>query len=208
MEVEHPGREDLEREVPNVKSVEKVGKGKNISKSNEEEDKVLTQLKRTQATTSVWGLLMASPKHRDAILGALAEKEVPMTTSPKEVLSIMGVENVGAIISFTDKDLPPDGASHNRAFYITVKCLKVKVPRVLVDNRSALNVFPLKTATTLGIKREQFSPSSLTIRAYDNSSRNVMGTFKVSCKTGPINATMVFHVLNIPASYNLLVGRA
>jgi hypothetical protein len=208
LEVEHLGREDLEREVPNVKSAEKVGKGKNISKSNEEEDKVLTQLKRTQATTSVWGLLMASPKHRDVILGALAEKEVSMTTSPKEVLSIMGVENVGAIISFTDKDLPPDGARHNRAFYIIVKCLKVKVPRVLVDNRSALNVFPLKTTTTLGIKRDQFSPSSLTIRAYDNSSRNVMGTFEVSCKTGPINATMVFHVLNIPTSYNLLVGRA
>jgi hypothetical protein len=151
---------------------------------------------------------MASQKHRDAILRALAEKEVPMTTSPEKVLSIMGVENTRAIITFNNKDLPPDKARHNHAFYITVECLNAKVPRVLVDNGSALNVCPLKTATTLGIKERQLSPSSLTIRAYDNSSKSVMGNFEVACKTGPMNATMVFHVLNIPTSYNLLLGRA
>ncbi len=95
LEVEHPRRENLEREVPNLKGVEKMRKGKDIAKPNEEEDRVLTQLKRTQATISIWGLLMAFQKHRDAILGTLAEKEVPITTSPEEVLSIMGVENIG-----------------------------------------------------------------------------------------------------------------
>jgi hypothetical protein len=53
LEVEHPGREDLEKEVPNLKSVEKMGKGKGIDKPDEEEDRVLTQLKRTQATISI-----------------------------------------------------------------------------------------------------------------------------------------------------------
>ena len=92
---------------------------------------------------------MASQKYRDAILGVLAQKEVPMTTSPEEVLSIIRVENTGVVITSIDKDLPPDGARHNQALYITVKCLNAKVPRVLVDNGSALNVFPLKTTTTL-----------------------------------------------------------
>ena len=32
-----------------------------------EEDKVLAQLKKTQASISIWGLIMASQKHRDAI---------------------------------------------------------------------------------------------------------------------------------------------
>ena len=36
-----------------MKSVEKVGKGKGISKPEEEEGRVLTQLKRTQATISI-----------------------------------------------------------------------------------------------------------------------------------------------------------
>ena len=60
----------------------------------------------------------------------------------------------------------------------------------------------------MGIKEGQLSPSSLTIKAYDNSSRSVMGTFEVPCKTGLVNATVVFHVLNIPTSYNLLLGKA
>ena len=93
-----------------------------------------------------------------------------MTTSPEEVLSIMGVENTGAVITFIDKDLPPDGVRHNRDLYITVECLNAKVPRVLVDNGSTLNVCPLKIAITLGIKEGQLSPSSLTIRAYDKES--------------------------------------
>jgi hypothetical protein len=43
---------------------------------------------------------MASQKHRNALLGALAEKEIPMSTSLEEVLSIMGVDSVGATITF------------------------------------------------------------------------------------------------------------
>ena len=36
----------------------------------EEEDRVLTQLKKTQAHVSVWGLLMASHKHCSGFLDA------------------------------------------------------------------------------------------------------------------------------------------
>ncbi len=151
---------------------------------------------------------MASQKHRDAILGALADKEVPMTTSLEELLSIMGVENTRAVTTFTNKDLPHDGARHNRALYITVECLNAKVPRVLVDNGSTLNVCPLKTTITLGIQEGQLSLSSLILRACNKSSISVIGTFEVPCKTRPVNATVVFHVLNIPTSYNLLLGRA
>jgi hypothetical protein len=43
LEFEHLGREEREREVPNLKSVEKVGKGKCITKPDKEEDKVLTK---------------------------------------------------------------------------------------------------------------------------------------------------------------------
>ena len=37
----------------------------------EEEDRVLSQLKKTQAHVLVWGLLMASHKQRSALLDAL-----------------------------------------------------------------------------------------------------------------------------------------
>jgi hypothetical protein len=36
-----------------------------------EENQALAQLKKTQASISIWGLIMASQKHRDAILESL-----------------------------------------------------------------------------------------------------------------------------------------
>ena len=38
-------------------------------KEKEEEDRVLTQLKKTQAHVLVWGMLIASHKHRKCFLG-------------------------------------------------------------------------------------------------------------------------------------------
>ena len=46
------------------------------------------QLKKTQAHVSVWGLLMSSQKHHKALLDTLNWKEVPIETTPQEVLSL------------------------------------------------------------------------------------------------------------------------
>ena len=83
-----------------------------------------------------------------------------------------------------------------------------KVPVVLIDNRFALNVCPFRTALTIGLDMETIVPSFLTVRAYDNTLRKVMGTFKAPCKIGPIETIVEFHVMNINPNYNLLLGRA
>ena len=51
-------------------------------KDKEGEDRVLTQLKKSQAQMFVWGLLMASHKHRSALLDDLNGKEVAIETRP------------------------------------------------------------------------------------------------------------------------------
>ena len=56
-----------------TKPVESKGK-----EEKEEEDRVLTKLKKIQAHVSVWGLLMAYPKHCSTLLDALNEKEMPI----------------------------------------------------------------------------------------------------------------------------------
>jgi hypothetical protein len=53
----------LGQDLPPAREVVKVKAPKET-----EEDKVLAQLKKTQASISIWGLIMASQKHRDAIL--------------------------------------------------------------------------------------------------------------------------------------------
>ena len=79
---------------------------------------------------------------------------------------------------------------------------------MLIDNGSTLNVCPFRTALTIGLDIETIIPFTLTVRASDNTSRKVMGTFKAPCKIGPIETIMKFHVMDITPNYNLLLGRA
>ena len=83
-----------------------------------------------------------------------------------------------------------------------------KVPMVNIDNGSALNVCLFRTALIFGIDVETSIPSTLTIRAYDNTLRKVIGTFKTPCKIGLLEIVVEFHVMDITPNYNLLLGRA
>ena len=79
---------------------------------------------------------------------------------------------------------------------------------VLIDIGFAMNVCPFRTTLTIGLDVETIIPPPLTVRAYDNTSRKVMGTFKAPCKIGPIETIMEFHVMKIAPNYKLLLGRA
>ena len=111
-------------------------------------------------------------------------------------------------LPFPNEELPLEEATHTRPLQIIIKCMGAKVPMVLIENGSALNVCPFRIALTIGLDVETIIPSPLTIRAYDNTSRKVMGTFKSPCKMGPIEKIVEFHVMDITPNYNLLLGRA
>ena len=83
-----------------------------------------------------------------------------------------------------------------------------KVPMVLIDNGSTLNVCPFRTALIVGLNMETIIPSPLTVREYDNTLRKVMGTIKVPYKIGPMETIVEFYVMDIIPNYNLLLGRA
>ena len=84
----------------------------------------------------------------------------------------------------------------------------VKVPMVLIDNGSALNVCPFRTTLTVGLDVETIILSPLTVRVYENTSRKVMRTFKAPCNIGPLETIVEFHVMDFTLNYNLLLGRA
>ena len=129
LEKDHPSRDIGEGSKP------MKPKGK---EEKEEEDRILTQLKKTQAHVSMWGLLMSSRKHRSALLDALNGEEVPIETTPQEVLSLIGVEAPShPLLAFSDEDLPSKGATHTKPLQITIKCMGAKVLVVLIDNGSA-----------------------------------------------------------------------
>ena len=72
-----------------------------------------------------------------------------------------------------------------------VACSSRRVPSVLLDNDSALNVCPIVTVIALGFLSTDFGPSSHTFKAYDGAQRTVMGTLST-------------HVMIVPVRYSIL----
>ena len=78
---------------------------------------------------------------------------------------------------------------------------------VLIDDGSALNMCPLKTASCLGLNIEDFVPTDQHVRAYDNSRREVVGIITLELTIGPMIKKVEFQVLNIALCFNMLLRR-
>ncbi|XP_077252392.1 uncharacterized protein LOC143891746 [Tasmannia lanceolata] len=173
----------------------------------EEDENLLRQLKKTQANISIWGLLMASPKHRQVVLRELNATQVSVNITSDELVGLVAMGRVSKTLSFTDEDLTSEGHNHTRPLKITVICNGKKVPDVLVDNGSTLNVCSLATATVLGFGPNDFIPSEQGILAYDGTRRDVIGTLATEVLIGGEIFEVEFQVLDIKASFLLLLGR-
>ncbi|KAF2302139.1 hypothetical protein GH714_032913 [Hevea brasiliensis] len=146
------------------------GKAKMLAEedTDEEDDQFLRQLKRTQASVTIWELLLASEKHRIALTKALSVLKVSIEITPEEIAKVVLIED-GGHITFSDHDLPAKGRNHSRALFVTAEVGGWKVPCVMIDDG-----------------------------AYDDSKRNVIGVFKTMVKVGPIETEVEFTVLDIP----------
>ena len=154
-----------------------------------EDDEILRQLRTTQARISIWSLLASSSTHRDALIRALSQIRVDTATTPGGLIHFLTADRATCIV-FSDDDLPPEGSDHVHPLFIDVACSGRRVPSVLLDNGSALNVCPLVTAIALGFSPSDFGPSIQTIRAYDGTQRTVMGTLTTHVMIGLIRATV------------------
>ena len=70
-----------------------------------------------------------------------------------------------------------------------------------------MNICSLATVVALGFGPSNFKPSSQTVRAYDNTSREVLGTLTLDLQIYPTALSTLFQVLRISTSFNLLLGR-
>ena len=125
------------------------------------------------------------------MIRALSQIRVETTTIPERLINMMTVDRPTCIV-FSNDDLPPEGSDHVRPLYITIGCSGRRVLSVLLDNGSALNVCPLATAIALGFAPSDFGPSTQTIRAYDSTKREVMGTLVIDLQIGPAIFSTLF----------------
>ena len=144
--------------------------------------------------------------HKDALIRALSRIRVDTATTLGRLIPFLTANRAICII-FSNNDLPPEGSDHVRPLFINVACSGRRVSSVLLDNGSTLNVCPLVTAIALGFSPFDFEPSIQTVRAYDETQRTVMGTLTTHIMIGPVIYSILFQVLRIQSSFNLLLGR-
>ena len=112
--------------------------------------------------------MASSSTHRDALIRALNQIRVNTATTLGGPIHFLTVDRATCIV-FSNDDLPLEGLDHVRPLFIDVSCSSRRVPSVLLDNDSALNIFPLVTAIALGFSPSDFGPSKQTVRAYDET---------------------------------------
>ena len=108
---------------------------------------------------------------------------------------------------FIDDDLPLEGRDHSRALFIKAEVKGKLTCCVLVDNGSAINVCPLKILPKLGLTVDDLQTLDVVIKAYDDIKRPVEGIFRALIKTGPIETWVNLHVIDIPVTFAILLGR-
>ncbi|KAJ9145620.1 hypothetical protein P3X46_027983 [Hevea brasiliensis] len=140
------------------------------------------------------------------LIQPIQKLDEPRSITPKEIAKVVLIKDRGHI-TFSDHVLPVEGRNHSRALFVTVEVGGWKVPYVMIDDGSAINVCPLKILPKLGISMSELTGSDLVIKAYDYSKRNMIGVFKTIIKVGPVETEVEFTVLDISMTFSLLLGR-
>ncbi|XP_027174610.1 uncharacterized protein LOC113774253 [Coffea eugenioides] len=145
---------------------------------------VVEQLNKMPAQISILDLLFTSDLHRDALLEVLTKARIPK-----------------------DISLPAEGTGHNKALYVAVRCNGKMLPKVLIDNGSALNICPWSTLVKLGLQDVKLKPSETVVRGFDGAQRESIGEVNLVFEMGPAQFQIACQVMHFPSVYNVLLGR-
>ena len=109
---------------------------------------------------------------------------------PKDI-SVEGfgglVNNITAhnYLAFAEEEIPTEGRGHNRALHVSIKCMDDVVAKVLINNGSSLNIMPKSTLEKLSFNASHLKPSSMVVRAFDGTRREVRGEIDLPVQIGP-----------------------
>ena len=91
--------------------------------------------------------------------------------------------------------------------HIIVKCEDMIVARVLIDNGLALNVCPVSTLECLNTDTSLICLTTMIIRAFDGTLREVQGEIELAIGVGPMSSMVNFKVIKVDSPYNIFLGR-
>ena len=86
-------------------------------------------------------------------------------------------------------------------------CREKVVNRVLVDDGSGLNIFPLSTLRQLRFDLGKLEQNQVILRSFDGVQRDTLVAVNLTIQMGHVKFNAQFQLLYIDTSYNLLLGR-
>ena len=130
---------------------------------------------------------MSSEPHRALLVKVLNEAHVAQDISVEGFGGLVNNMTTNNYLAFAEEEIPAEGRWHNMALHVSVKCMDHVVAKVLIDNDSSLNVMPNSTLEKLPFNASHLKPSSMVVRAFDGTRREVRG---VSDLPGAVGAHM------------------
>ncbi|KAH1247175.1 hypothetical protein GmHk_06G017124 [Glycine max] len=171
------------------------------------EFKVIEQLNKTPARISLLELLMSSEPHRALLVKVLNEAHVAQDIYVEGFGELVNNITTNNYLAFAEEEIPAEGRGHNRALYVSIKCMDHVVAKVLIDNGFSLNVMPKSTLEKLSFNASHLKPSSMVVCAFDGSPREVRGEIDQPVQISPHTYQVTFQVMDINPAYSCLLGR-
>ena len=81
------------------------------------------------------------------------------------------------------------------------------ITRILINNRSALNVCLMSTLERLNVDTSLICPTTMIIRAFDGTLQEVQGEIELAIGVGPMFFMVNFQDIKVDSPYNMLLWR-
>jgi len=153
---------------------------------------VIQQLNKMSARISLLGLLMHFEPHRKLLMKILNEAHIEHGISVEKFGGIINNITVSNYLTFVDEEMPVEGRGHNKALHVSVKCMDHIVAKVLIKNGSSLNVMPKMMLDKLPFNASYMRPSSMVVRAFDGSRRDVRREIDLPILISPYTFQITF----------------
>lgn len=150
---------------------------------------------------------MSSEPHRALLVKVLNEAHVAQDISVEGFGGLVNNITANNYLAFAEEEIPAEGRGHNKALHVSVKCMDHIVAKVLIDNGSSLNVMPKSTLEKLPFNVSHLKPSSMVVRAFDGTRREVRGEIDLPVQIGPHTCQVTFQIMDINPPYSCLLGR-
>ena len=128
-----------------------------------------------------------------------------------EVQAVSILLRLDTAITFSDSDLEVCQHPHDDPLVIRAVVANKKFHRVLVDNRSSVDIIFASAFDKMGIERERLEPVNTHLRGFSGERVLPLGSIQLVLTLGdpPCQETTIvrFFIVDAPSAYNVLLGR-